>query len=100
MLRVLSPIARGDKGPLEASGGDSFIAAVEFSRPPRAKVLMVAGNTSDPGSPHYGDQLSLYQRKRMRDAWRTRPEIEAHLSSRTVFRAGGAVETRPGTPAR
>ncbi|HEY9814214.1 MAG TPA: penicillin acylase family protein [Candidatus Obscuribacterales bacterium] len=39
-----------------AIGGDSFIALVEFSSPLQAKVLTAYGNSSQPNSPHAGDQ--------------------------------------------
>ena len=62
--------------------GDSYIAIVEFSDPIRAKVLLTYGNSTQPNSPHYGDQLELFSRKELRDAWLTRDEIEAHLEER------------------
>ena len=63
-------------------GGDSYYQAVEFSNPVRAKVLTAYGNSTQPGSKHLGDQLELYSKKQMRDAWRTRKEIEANLELR------------------
>lgn len=77
----------GDEGgPQQAFFGDSFVAAVEFSDPPRAMVLTAYGASSDPDSPHYSDQLELFARKQLRPAWRTRAEIEAHLEDRTVLK--------------
>jgi acyl-homoserine-lactone acylase len=43
------------------------------------------GNSSQPGSPHLADQLQFLARKELRPVWRTREEIEAHLSYRTSF---------------
>ncbi len=63
-------------------GGDSFIAAVRFTTPVQARVLLTYGNASQPGSPHNGDQLQLYARNQLRPAWRTRADIAAHLSLR------------------
>ena len=74
-----------EDGRFRAVVGDSFVAAVEFSNPLRASVLIGYGNASQPGSPHLTDQLPLFSRKELRPAWRTRPEIEAHLESRKVF---------------
>lgn len=63
--------------------GDTFIAAVEFSHPLRAKVLNTYGNASQPDSPHAGDQLELMGQ--LRDVWRDRTSIEAHLEYRESF---------------
>ena len=68
-----------------ASFGDSFIAIVSFDGPARAKVLTTYGNASQPGSPHIADQAPLLAQHQLRDAWRTRAEVEAHLESRDIF---------------
>jgi acyl-homoserine-lactone acylase len=68
-----------------SSGGDGYIAAIEFSNPIQARVLTTYGNASQPSSPHQGDQLKLSARKELRPAWRSRSEIETHLESRQVF---------------
>jgi acyl-homoserine-lactone acylase len=72
-------------GERAANFGASFQAVVSFETPTRAKVLMSYGQSSQPGSPHAGDQLPLLSAKRMRDAWRTRAQVEANLESRDVF---------------
>jgi acyl-homoserine-lactone acylase len=72
-------------GHFRSVGGDSYVAAVEFSNPVRAQVLLSYGNSSQPGSPHRGDQLELFSRKALRPAWRTRAEVEAHLEAREVL---------------
>jgi acyl-homoserine-lactone acylase len=68
----------------KAVQGDSYVAAVEFTQPVRAKVLLSHGNATQPNSPHVGDQLELFTQKKLRDAWLTRQDIEAHLEERTV----------------
>lgn len=82
--------ANGGEDPITSdemlvSGGDSYIAAVEFAVPVRAKVLVTYGNASQPGSPHIGDQLTLAARGELRPVWRTREEIEANLEVREVI---------------
>lgn len=62
--------------------GDTFYGVVEFGTPLRARVLTAYGNSSQPGSKHRGDQLELWTRQELRDAWRTRAEVEAHLEAR------------------
>jgi acyl-homoserine-lactone acylase len=65
--------------------GETWIAAVEFSKPLKAKVLMTYGNSSQPGSAHQTDQLPLLARKELRTAWRTRAEVQANLESADRF---------------
>lgn len=65
-----------------ATGGDSFVAAIEFGTPLRAMALVGYGNWSQPGSPHRTDQLELFARKELRPVWLTRQEVEAHLERR------------------
>lgn len=72
-------------GHFKAIGGDSYVAAIEFSNPVRARVLTSYGNATQPGSPHVGDQLKLFARQELRPAWRSPAEIKAHLASRQVF---------------
>ncbi|MDP9170023.1 MAG: penicillin acylase family protein, partial [Acidobacteriota bacterium] len=65
--------------------GETWISAVEFSRPIKAKVLMTYGNSSQPGSKHQTDQLPLLAGKELRTAWRTRAAVLANLESREKF---------------
>jgi acyl-homoserine-lactone acylase len=65
--------------------GETYIAAVEFGEPMRAKVLMTYGNSSQPGSPHRTDQLPLLAKKELRTAWLTKAEVEANLASTDRF---------------
>jgi acyl-homoserine-lactone acylase len=86
LLRTVdfAPI-EGDPRHFEAHYGDSYVAAVEFSDPVRARVLLSYGNATQPGSPHRGDQLALFADKALRPAWLTRTEIEANLASREAL---------------
>ncbi len=85
IFRVIDVMPSDADGSFQAFAGDTYIAAIEFSNPIRAKVLTTYGNATQPGSPHVGDQLALYGRNEMRPVWRTRQEIEAHLEARQVF---------------
>jgi len=67
------------------TAGETYVAAIEFSNPPHAKVLLSYGNSSQPGSPHQSDQLPLVARKELRTAWRTRAEVLANLESEVKF---------------
>ena len=81
IFRVVS-YREDDDGLLRAGSGDSYVAAVEFSTPLRARALIGYGNWSQPGSPHRTDQLELFARKELRPVWRTREEITLHLEER------------------
>ncbi len=84
IFRVITfgPLHNGTRSQVH---GETYVAAVEFSKPMKAQVLMSYGNSSQPGSPHQTDQLPYLTRKELRTAWRTRPEIEANLESRVRF---------------
>jgi len=73
------------QGLKQASSGDSFVMAVEFSNPVRAQALLSYGNASQPDSPFRGGQLQLFSRKELRPVWRTREEIEANLAFKEGF---------------
>ncbi|HBE19014.1 MAG TPA: acylase [Cyanobacteria bacterium UBA11149] len=83
-FRVID-LAPTNDGRFQSFGGDSYIAAIEFSNPVKAKVLNVYGNATQPGSPHIGDQLVLYSKNQLRPVWRSRQEIEDNLAGRKVF---------------
>jgi acyl-homoserine-lactone acylase len=85
LFRVLS-FAPDEDGRRRVTHGDSYIAAIEFSTPVRARSLLVYGNASQPGSPHRTDQLGYHLRKELRPVWLTRAEVEANLSKREVLR--------------
>ena len=75
----------GDSTRQQAVGGDSFIAAVEFSSPVRARTLIGYGNASQPGSPHRTDQLPLMARKEMKVVRLTKAEVLQVVRLREIF---------------
>jgi len=81
IFRVIN-YRKGDDGREVATGGDSYVAAIEFATPVRAMVLLAPGNATQQGSPHRTDQLGLVADKRLRPVWRTRAEIQANLELR------------------
>ncbi len=78
--------APDEDGKRRILAGDTYYQVVEFSNPIRAKVLTAYGNATQPGSPHRGDQLELFSRQEMRDAWRTRGEVEGNVKERVVLK--------------
>ncbi|HET7584050.1 MAG TPA: penicillin acylase family protein [Gemmatimonadaceae bacterium] len=85
VFRVQNYVPIGGHRYAAGAGGDSFVAAVEFTSPVRARALVGYGNASRAGSPHRVDQLPLYARKELRPVWRTRDEVDAHLELRERF---------------
>jgi len=77
-----APLVDGTRA---ANFGSSYSAVVSFDAPSRARALLSYGSSSQPGSPHATDQLSLLSAGTLRDAWRTRAEVEANLESRDRF---------------
>ncbi len=79
VFRVAWP-GSGDEDHLYVGGGDSWVGVIEFADSVRARVLLSYGNATQPGSPHFGDQLELFSRKEFRDAWFTESAIESNTA--------------------
>jgi acyl-homoserine lactone acylase PvdQ len=60
------------------SGGNSFVAVVEFGKPLRARAVVSGGQSGDPDSPHFTDQAELFCKGQFREVYFYRPEVEAH----------------------
>jgi acyl-homoserine-lactone acylase len=69
------------------TGADSFVLAVEFSKPIRAVSVLGYGSASQAGSEHRTDQLGLFSEKRAREVWRVRNDVERNLEKRKVLEA-------------
>ncbi len=61
--------ARGNQGTkkIYGTGGNSFVAVVEFGKKVKAKSLLAGGQSSNPDSPHFDDQVELYRTGRFKD---------------------------------
>ncbi len=77
--------------------GDSWVGIIEFGDSVRAKVLLSYGNATQKGSPHNGDQLELFSRKELRDAWFTPEQVKAN-ATRTEILTKGGFHNIPFTP--
>jgi acyl-homoserine-lactone acylase len=64
------------------SGGNSFVAAVEFGPKVRAKAILVGGESGDPKSPHFADQVPRYLRGEFRDVLFYPEDVAAHAERR------------------
>ncbi|WP_422861949.1 acylase [Flagellimonas sp. W118] len=48
--------------------GNSFVAAVEFGEKVKAKTILAGGQSGDPDSPHFDDQIQRYANVEWKDA--------------------------------
>lgn len=48
--------------------GNSFVAAVEFGKKVKAKTMLAGGQSGDPNSPHFDDQIKMYADVQWKDA--------------------------------
>ncbi len=76
---------RSSDGRNEAAGGETFRMAIEYTEPLRALGLLTYGNSSDPTSPHYGDQLPVFARHDMRTIWLSRDDVERHAEAKETL---------------
>jgi len=67
-----------------AGFGDAWILLVDFSRPGTAWSLLAYGQTTNPSSPHSGDQMQLFAEHKLRPVWFSEADIKAH--SERVYR--------------
>lgn len=88
VFRVAWP-GNEDKDHMYVGGGDSWVGVIEFSTKVHAKVLLSYGNASQKNSPHNGDQLALFSKKELRDAWFTKEQVKAHTEKVEVLTENG-----------
>lgn len=91
VFRVAWP-GGGDENHLYVGGGDSWVSVIEFGENVRAKVLLSYGNSTQKDSPHNGDQLELFSKKEMRDAWFTQDDVNSNTVKTEVFKENHFVE--------
>ncbi|MDV7138744.1 acylase [Maribacter sp. TH_r10] len=90
VFRVAWPGGK-DENHMFVGGGDSWVGIIEFGEEVKAKVLLSYGNATQKSSPHNGDQLALFSKKELRDAWFTKEEVKAHTVEVEVLTASGFV---------
>jgi acyl-homoserine lactone acylase PvdQ len=62
--------------------GNSFICAVEFGKKIRAKSLLAGGESGDPSSPHFKDQLEMYTRGEFKDVLFYKEDVLKHTEKK------------------
>ena len=77
-----------EDGRLYIDGGDTWQSIIEFGDQVKARVLMSYGNSTQEGSPHYGDQLELFSRKEMRDCYFYKEDVLKHVKLKETMNDG------------
>jgi acyl-homoserine lactone acylase PvdQ len=58
--------------------GNSFICAVEFGKKIKAKSLLAGGESGDPNSKHFNDQLLMYSKGQFKDVLFYKEDVISH----------------------
>ncbi|WP_111710091.1 acylase [Lutibacter citreus] len=93
VFRVAWPGA-SDENNMYVGGGDSWVGIIEFGDSVKAKVLLSYGNATQKDSPHNGDQLELFSKKELRNAWFTKAEVESNTARIEVITENGFREKK------
>ena len=62
--------------------GETWVSMVEFSDPIKAYGIMTYGNSRQPGTQYYDDQVQMLADGEFRELWLLREQIEANASHR------------------
>jgi len=60
------------------TGGNSFVAVVEFGEKVRARALTAGGESGNPDSPHFQDEVERYRSGNLREVYFYREQLEGH----------------------
>ncbi|MBW6522769.1 penicillin acylase family protein [Sphingomonas sp. RHCKR47] len=64
------------------TSGNSFVAVVEFGPRVKASAVMAGGQSGNPASPHFADQIDRYARGQLRPIYFYPDELAGHVERR------------------
>lgn len=83
VFRILMSVPDNEKEhTYKGNFGDTFVLVVEMADKIKAKGLLSYGNSSNPESPHYGDQLELFSKNELRNVLFEREDQEKFLEEK------------------
>jgi acyl-homoserine-lactone acylase len=96
------PFASGNWGSLASFGsqrypgtkryygtyGNSFVAVVEFGPKVRARAVTAGGESGNPASPHFGDQVERYATGNLRPVYFYPEDLKGHVKAVKVVKGG------------
>jgi len=68
--------------------GNSFICAVEFGKTIKAKSLLAGGESGDPLSKHFNDQLEMYSQGKFKEVLFYKEDVMKHAEK--IYHPGDA----------
>ncbi|WBH17222.1 penicillin acylase family protein [Sphingomonas radiodurans] len=74
------------------TSGNSFVAIVEFGPRVKATAVMAGGQSGDPASPHFADQIDRYSQGKLRPVYFHPDELAGHVER--VYRPGDLLPPR------
>ena len=60
------------------TGGNSFVAAVEFGKRVQARAVTAGGESGNPSSPHFNDEADRYATGNLREVYFYRDQLKGH----------------------
>jgi len=60
------------------SSGNSFVAVVEFGKRVKARAIMAGGQSGDPSSKHFADQIERYAKGDLREVYFYPDQLKGH----------------------
>ena len=91
VFRVAWP-GDADADHMYVGGGDSWVGVIEFGEQVKANVLLSYGNATQENSSHNGDQLELFSKKELREAWFTPEEVTKNASKTLILQEYSFIE--------
>ncbi|MFI5234448.1 MAG: penicillin acylase family protein [Gemmatimonadales bacterium] len=70
------------------TSGNSFVAVIEFGDSVRARAVTAGGESGDPASPHFADEVSRYASGDLREVYFYRTQLKGHTER--VYHPGSA----------
>ncbi len=70
------------------TGGNSFVAVVEFGDKVRARAVTAGGESGHPTSPHFKDEVERYSTGNLREVYFYRDQLKGHTERE--YHPGGA----------
>ncbi|HEY1706969.1 MAG TPA: penicillin acylase family protein [Rhizomicrobium sp.] len=91
--RAFGVVPFGKDGRFMVIRGSQAMRLVEFTKPLRAYSLYAFGQSDDPKSPHYADQVRLFSEKKMKPAYFSKAELAGHISAMETLTLPADIET-------